>query len=126
MTAELNHTIVWCRDPAVSAAFLADILGRPPPRRFMHFMVVDLDNRVSVDFMAKDGDIALQHYAFLVDEAGFDAGLARVRELGLDWWADPGRTKPREINTYGGGRGFYFFSPDRHLLELMTRPYPTA
>jgi len=124
MTAELNHTIVWCRDPTASARFLAEILGRPAPRRFLHFMVVDMDNRVSIDFMAKEGEIALQHYAFLVDDAGFDAGLARVRAQGLGWWADPGRTLPGEINTYGGGRGFYFLSPDGHLMELLTKPYP--
>lgn len=124
MAARLDHTIVWCRDAAASAAFLADILGRPAPRPFLQFMVVAMDNGVSLDFMAKAGEIALQHYAFLVDEAGFDAGLERVRARGLDWWADPGRTRPGEINTYGGGRGVYFLSPDGHLLELLTKPYP--
>ena len=34
--AELNHSIVWCRDKATSAAFLADILDRPPPKLFRH------------------------------------------------------------------------------------------
>jgi hypothetical protein len=29
MTVELNHTIVWARDKAASAAFLAEILGVP-------------------------------------------------------------------------------------------------
>ncbi|BBK37935.1 hypothetical protein STAQ_30130 [Allostella sp. ATCC 35155] len=126
MAATLNHTIVWCRDAAASAGFLAEILERPAPRPFHHFLVVDLDNGVSLDFMAKEGAVAMQHYAFLVDEAGFDAGLARVQARQLEWWADPARTRPGEINTYGGGRGFYFLSPDGHLLELMTKPYPVA
>jgi catechol 2,3-dioxygenase-like lactoylglutathione lyase family enzyme len=121
--AELNHTIVWCRDKIRSSAFLADVLGRPAPRPFLHFMVVDLDNNVSLDFMEKGGDIALQHYAFLVDEAGFDAVHARIRERSLAHWADPARTKPGEINNHFGGRGVYFEDPDGHLLEAITRPY---
>jgi hypothetical protein len=30
---------------------------------------------------------------------------------------------PGEINHHFGGRGVYFFDPDEHLLELITRPY---
>ena len=123
MTAQLNHTIVWCRDNRRSAEFLAEMLGLPPPRTFLHFEVVDLGNGVSLDFMAKDGPVAPQHYAFLVDEAGFDAGLLRIEEQGLAYWADPARSKPGEINRHWGGRGVYFEDPDGHLLELITKPY---
>jgi catechol 2,3-dioxygenase-like lactoylglutathione lyase family enzyme len=123
MSAELNHIIVWCRDKMASSAFLARILDRPAPRPFHHFMVVDLDNHVSLDFMQKDGEVARQHYAFLVGEADFDSGLARIRADGLEHWADPARTLPGEINTHYGGRGVYFEDPDGHLLELITRPY---
>ena len=49
MSIVLNQTIVWCRDPGVSAGFLVDILGLPPPERFLHFLVVDLANGVSLD-----------------------------------------------------------------------------
>ena len=123
MAVQLNHTIVWCTDQRRSAAFLAEMLGRPPARRFMHFLVVDMDNGVSLDFYEKSGDIALQHYAFLIDEAEFDAVYARIRERGLAHWADPARTKPGEINRHWGGRGVYFQDPDGHLLEVITRPY---
>ena len=123
MTVELNHTIIWCRDKMRSSAFLAEMLGRPAPEAFMHFMVVDLDNHISVDFMEKDGPIALQHYAFLVDDATFDAVHARIMARGLDHWADPTRTMPGAINHYFGGRGVYFVDPDGHFLEAITRPY---
>jgi catechol 2,3-dioxygenase-like lactoylglutathione lyase family enzyme len=123
MSAQLNHTIVWCRDKERSSAFLADILGRPPPTRFSHFMVVTLDNDVSLDFLDKSGEIAAQHYAFLIDESDFDAVYARILAKGLTYWADPGRSKPNEINRNDGGRGFYFNDPDGHLLEVLTRPY---
>lgn len=123
MTVELNHTIIWCSDKMRSSAFLATMLGRSAPVAFLQFMVVDLDNRVSIDFMEASGTIAPQHYAFLVDEAAFDAVIARIRRDGIDHWADPGRTVPGEINHLFGGRGVYFADPDGHLLEAITRPY---
>jgi catechol 2,3-dioxygenase-like lactoylglutathione lyase family enzyme len=123
MSAELNHTIVWCRDQKKSANFLADILGRPAPTRFSHFLVVELDNGVSLDFYEKEGDIARQHYAFLIGEDDFDQAFGKIRALGIDYWADPGRTRPGEINRNDGGRGVYFRDPDGHLLEIITRPY---
>lgn len=123
MGAELNHTIVWCRDKHLSAAFVARILGLPPPSTFLHFQVVALDNGVSLDFMEKDGEPARQHYAFLVGEAEFDSAMGRIRAEGLTFWADPARSRPGEINTHFGGRGAYFEDPDGHLLEIITRPY---
>ena len=123
MAAMLNHMIIWCRDKQQSSTFLAEMLDRPPPRRFFHFLVVDLDNEVSLDFMEKEGEVARQHYAFLIGEEDFDAVLGRIRERGLDHWADPARTQPGEINRHFGGRGVYFEDPDGHLLEVITRPY---
>lgn len=123
MAAQLNHTIVWCRDKKRSAAFLADILGRPAPTRFGPFLVVGLDNGVSLDFHDSDGEIAAQHYAFLIGEDDFDAVLARVRASNRTYWADPGQSRRDQINRNDGGRGFYFEDPDGHLLEVITRPY---
>lgn len=123
MAVELNHSIIWCSDKARSSAFMSDILGLPPARAFHHFLVVDLANRVSLDFYQKEGPVAPQHYAFLVGEAEFDAAFARIEERGLTYWADPARTRPGEINDHDGGRGVYFEDPDGHLLELITRPY---
>lgn len=123
MTARLNHTIVWCNDRHRSSAFLAEVLGLPAPRAFLHFMVVELANGVSMDFMDKEGPIAGQHYAFEVSDAEFDAGMAFIARNGLTYWADPGRAKPGETNRHWGGRGVYFEDPDGHLLELITKPY---
>jgi catechol 2,3-dioxygenase-like lactoylglutathione lyase family enzyme len=121
--AELNHTIVWSSDKQRSADFLAQILGRPAPRTFFHFLVVDLDNGVSLDFLEKEGEVSPQHYAFLVSDEEFDAGFARIEERGLEYWADPARSQVGQINRHFGGRGVYFRDPDDHLLELITRPY---
>lgn len=123
MTAELNHTIVWCSDQTRSSAFMSEMLGLAPPRRFSHFLVVDVANGVSLDFADKEGPISRQHYAFLVSDEEFDAVMARIAERGLTYWADPARHKPGEINRHFGGRGVYFEDPDGHLLEAITRPY---
>jgi len=123
MSVQLNHTIVWCRDKRVSATFLADILGLPAPATFGPFLVVEAGNGVSLDFHDVDGEIASQHYAFLIGEDDFDVIFGRIRQRELDHWADPARSRPGEINHNDGGRGVYFADPDGHLLEVITRPY---
>src|SRR5215467_3910164 len=123
MSVHLNHTIVWCRDQGRSATFLAEILGLPAPVRFGPFLVVEAHNGVSLDFHESEGEIASQHYAFLVGEDDFDRIFGRIREQRCARWADPGRSRPGEINTRDGGRGVYFEDPDGHLLEILTRPY---
>ena len=120
---QLNHTIVSCRDQQRSAAFLTGILGLPPATRFGHFLVVEADNGVSLDFAETDRDITSQHYAFLVSEEEFDAAFDRIREQDLPYSADPGRTQQGTVNHRDGGRGLYFEDPDGHLLEIITRAY---
>ncbi len=123
MTVQLNHTIVMARDKEASARFLTEILGLPDAARFGPFQVVALDNGVSLDFHETQDEIAPQHYAFLITEAGFDEIFARILERDLGHWADPGRSRPGEINRNDGGRGVYFEDPNGHLLEIITRPY---
>lgn len=123
MSIQLNHTIAWCRDQRRSAEFLTHILGLPEARRFMHFLVVDLENGVSIDYFETDEHVALQHFAFLVAEDEFDQIFARIRGSEIEFWADPARTKPGVINRHDGGCGVYFKDPDGHLLEVITRPY---
>jgi catechol 2,3-dioxygenase-like lactoylglutathione lyase family enzyme len=89
----------------------------------MHFLVVELDNAVSIDYFETSEPIALQHFAFLVPEPQFDEIFERIRDAKMDFWADPARSKPGEINHHDGGRGIYFKDPDGHLLEVITRPY---
>ena len=47
----------------------------------------------------------------------------RIIKKNLEYWADPGRTIANKINHNDGGRGCYFLDPDRHFLEIITRPY---
>ena len=49
MAVELNHTIVSVRDKRESAAFVSGLLGLAPPTSYGPFLVVDVDNGVSLD-----------------------------------------------------------------------------
>jgi hypothetical protein len=83
MSVQLKHTIVWCRDQQRSAMFFTEIFGRTSPKPFGHFLVVELDNGVSLDFSdVGEGEVASQHYAFLVGEDDFTKIFGRVRDRG--------------------------------------------
>ena len=68
--------------------WLAVMQGEPPPRSY-------------------------QHVAFAIDEAEFDARLARIEALGLE-------VRPPRPRVPGEGRSIYFHSPEGHLFELHT------
>jgi extradiol dioxygenase family protein len=123
VAVHLNHTIVRVRDKRESATFLADLLGVDAPTPFGPFLVVELGNDVSLDFADDHGPPNPQHYAFLVSETEFDAIFGRIKERGLDYWADPVKRRPGEFNTNDGGRGVYWEEPSGHFLEIITRPY---
>lgn len=124
--AKLNHTIVAARDRKASALFLSGILGLAPPLLLGPFAVVTVGDDLTLDFIDSGDDIRPQHYAFLVSETEFDQIFARMEELRLPYWADPGRKKRDQINHWDDGRGVYFDDPDGHLLEILTRPYGSA
>ncbi len=123
MSVTLNHTIVAATDKRASATFMTEMLGLDQPVAFGPFLVVEVANGVSLDFIEADPPITSQHYAFLIGEQEFDEIYGRIRERAVRHWADPAASRPDEINTHDGGRGVYFEDPDGHLLEVITRPY---
>lgn len=123
MPIHLNHTIVPARDAEASARFLSEILGLKAPVRFGPFWAVSLENGVTLDFQHSDEAMPIEHYAFLVSEAEFDAIFERIRSRNLEYWADPMHSRPFEINRNDGGRGLYWNDPNGHYLEIITRPY---
>ncbi|MGH3676034.1 MAG: VOC family protein [Mycobacterium sp.] len=125
MTITFNHTIVAAKDKKQSASFLTELFDLPSPTAWAHFMMVDVANGVSLDYadVPAGEEIRPQHYAFLVSEDEFDAIYGRIRDRGLDHWADPAGARPGEINRNDGGRGVYFQDPAGHYLEILTRPY---
>lgn len=126
MTIELNHTIVYSRDKRTSSDFLAGLFGLPGPVAWGPFLAIEVANRITLDFIDTDDEIAPQHYCFLVGEDEFDQIFGRIQGRGLPFWADPGHGEPGEINTHDGGRGVYFDDPSGHVLEIITRPYGAA
>jgi len=125
MAVQLNHTIAFAHNAEASATFLSQVLGVAEPVRYGPFLVVEVDNGVSIDFMEVDAEheIAHQHYAFLVSDEEFDVIYGRILERGLDHYADPHAQLKDQINTHDGGRGVYWADPAGHLLEIITRPY---
>lgn len=124
MTIQLNHTIVHSKDARASAEFLSGLFGLPSPTKFYHFHCVKVGNDVNLDFLNADGmEIQMQHYAFLVGDAEFDAIFGRIQKRKLKYWADPGQREEGKINHHFGGRGVYFQDPSGHLLEIITKPY---
>jgi catechol 2,3-dioxygenase-like lactoylglutathione lyase family enzyme len=123
MAVKLDHLIVMARNQAEAAKFFSEILGLPAATRFGPFLVVHTANGVSLDFDEAEGEVTPLHYAFLITEAEFDEIFTRIRARDIDYWADPRRTRPGEINHHDGGRGVYFRDPSGHLLEIITRSY---
>ena len=122
MAVTLNHTIIHARDNEATATFLTQIMGLAPHRRLAHFAVVQVGD-TSLDLIETDEKIVSRHFAFKVSEAEFDEILARIRQRGLSYWADPFHRQPGEINQWDDGRGVYFEDPNGHLLEIITRSY---
>ena len=125
MAVQLNHTIVRVRDKRESATFLAELLGLGPPVAFGPFLVVEVDNDVSLDFADDHGPVHPQHYAFLVAEDEFDQIFGRIRDRDLPYWADPGRRRPGQINTNDGGRGVYWEDPSERTMQTTSMAAPT-
>jgi extradiol dioxygenase family protein len=125
MSISFNHTIVAAKDKLESATFLTELFGLPDPQPFGHFLAVSVANDVSLDYaeVATGEEIRPQHYAFHVSEDEFDAIYGKIRDRGLEHWADPRRNRPGAINHNDGGRGVYFQDPSGHYLEIITRPY---
>jgi catechol 2,3-dioxygenase-like lactoylglutathione lyase family enzyme len=124
MSVTFNHSILAARDRHESARFLAELLGLEQPTSWGAFTQVRLDGGVFIQFAEPPvEEIQMQHYAFLVDDDRFDEILARVQARRIPYMADPNPSRPQQINTNHGGRGFYFHDPSGHGFEVLTRPY---
>ncbi|MEU7701997.1 VOC family protein [Streptomyces sp. NPDC039028] len=123
MAVTFNHTIIAAKDRHVSARFFRELLELPEAPSWGPFVNVQLADGVLIQFAEPPVDIQMQHYAFLVDDELFERAYARLREQGVEHWADPQMKRPGETNSEHGGRGVYFKDPGGHAFELITRPY---
>jgi len=125
MSIKFNHTIIAAKDKKQSASWLTELFSLPDPEPFGHFLAVAVANDVSLDYaeVGSGEEVRPQHYAFLVSEDDFDSIYGKIRDRGIEHWADPRRSRPGEINRNDGGRGVYFQDPAGHYMEILTRPY---
>lgn len=123
MSARFNHTIIFAKDSAASAAFYRDYLEARPAQSWGPFTNLEIEDGVLLQIAAPPIDIQPQHYAFLVDDAHFDRAYALIAQRGVDHAADPFWKQPGEINHGHGGRGVYVRDPAGHGIELLTSPY---
>lgn len=121
MTITLNHLIVPARNKAKSARFFARIFGLRYRAAKGYFAPVRVNKALTLLFDThKSFDV--QHYAFHVTDAEFDAIFRRVKKAKLPYGSTPWSMEDGKLNDWGGGRGVYFKDPDGHVLELMTVP----
>ena len=123
MTARFNHTIIASKIPADMAVFYTDILAATPAESWGIFTNVTIGDGVMLQFAEVTWEYSPQHYAYLVDDGHFDRALRTLHEKDIEFWADPQRQQPGEINHGHDGRGVYFLDPSGHYLELITHPY---
>ena len=121
MGVQLSRIVIPARSKWASATFLASILDVPagPPRE--PFARVTVGNGVSLDFVDAVG-FGSHHCAFLVGEAEFDAGFARLRSAGILYYAGPQHQRAGQVASLRGGRGVWFDDPDGHTIEITTQP----
>ena len=122
MAVRLDHTIVSAHNKEETAKFLTEILNLPEAVTWGHFAIVQV-GELSIDFVDTKDEIQSRHFAFKVSEQEFDEIFTRIQSKKLQYWADPSKSRPNEINTRDGGRGFYFYDPNGHFLEVLTRSY---
>ncbi|RAM51010.1 MAG: VOC family protein [Hapalosiphonaceae cyanobacterium JJU2] len=121
MTITLNHTIVPAHNKEAAAQFFAQIFGLKVEPSIGYFAAVHVNDTLTLDFADRE-EFESHHYAFHVSDEDFDAIFERVKTAGLEYTSDPMHQNKNQINHRNGGRGFYFYDPDGHNLELLTRP----
>lgn len=120
MPIVLNHTIVAATDKQASARFFAELMGLSVSAVVGPFVPVVVNDDLTLDFDDR-GRVEPGHYAFLVDDATFDAVLRRLSAWpAVDYGSGPENGWDRQINHLAGGRGVYVRDPDGHSYELFT------
>jgi catechol 2,3-dioxygenase-like lactoylglutathione lyase family enzyme len=121
----LDHLIVPARDRVAAARRLAAVLGVPWTEAGSTgpFSPVYVSADLTLDFDQADGGFPVLHFAFRVDDAAFDALVARLRALGVAFRSTPHGPADAQVNTAHGGRIVYWSEPDGHVWEALTQSY---
>ena len=122
----LDHLILKVNNLEESVTFYTSLLG---------FTLAGMDGpftllRVNADLqlqLAPFGTPGLEHYAFAVTPAEFEAIFARLKAAGIGYGATfdtvgSGTGPGEESGAHGLGPTVYFNDPSRHLLEIRCYP----
>lgn len=121
---QIDHTIVSGRDQRASAALLARILDVPWSETGIGpFCPVFVNDGFTLDYDQAEGEFPVQHFCFRLSEPEFDALLARLTALGLEYRSTPHGPVDMKVNTQHGGRIVYWSKPDGHVWEALTVSY---
>jgi catechol 2,3-dioxygenase-like lactoylglutathione lyase family enzyme len=124
MPAYLDHITVPTRDKSGSAKLLAELLGVPWSETGVGpFAPVYVNEGLTLDFDQFDEPFPVLHFCFRVDDAAFDAILARIRAAGIEFRSNVRGPVDGRINTEYGGRIIYWNVPDGHQWEMLTVSY---
>jgi len=130
MPIALDHLLIPARDRRAAAERLATILAVPWAAQAAvgPFSAVYVSDDLTVDFdeVAPGAEVPLQHYAFRVSDAEFDALLDRLKTLGIAWRSTHIGADDFQVNTHSGGRIVYWREPDGHAWEALTKSYARA
>ena len=119
MPIVLNHTIVRARNKERSAKWFAELFDLRVGQSMGPFAPVRINSDLTLDFDDR-WEFAEGHYAFLVDDATFDAVLSRIISSKAEYGSGP-RLLDGQINHLNGGRGVYVNDSDGNNYELFTR-----
>jgi catechol 2,3-dioxygenase-like lactoylglutathione lyase family enzyme len=121
---QIDHTIVSGRDRRASAELLARILDVPWSETGIGpFCPVFVNDGFTLDYDQAEGEFPVQHFCFRLSEPEFDALLARLTALGLEYRSTPHGPVDMKVNTQHGGRIVYWSKPDGHVWEALTVSY---
>jgi extradiol dioxygenase family protein len=80
---------------------------------------------VLLQFAEPPVEIQMQHYAFLLDDELFNQAYSRLRDRGIEHWADPQMRRAGEITT-STPAAVSTSRPAGHAIELITRRHFVA
>ena len=122
--ATLDHLILKVNDLAASLRFYTEVMGFADAGRDGPFTVVKVGPDCQLQ-LAPWGTPGMEHYAFAVTPAEFEAIFARIKAAGLGYGPTfdsvGANTGPgSEVGARGAGPTLYFNDPNRHLIEIRT------
>jgi catechol 2,3-dioxygenase-like lactoylglutathione lyase family enzyme len=120
----LDHFILKVNDLDASVAFYTSILGFADAGRDGPFTVLRASGHLQLQ-LAPWGTKGMEHYAFAVSRADFDAIFGRIRAAGIAFGPSFDRVGANiGPGSESGARGvaptLYFNDPDANLLEIRT------